>query len=67
MKEQKETARPRGADSAKVIKVIEVKARIGKGTPENPFRFVTEYWSLEGEHLTTIDPEYPDSCPVRKD
>lgn len=33
MEDIKKTVRHRGADSAKVISVIEVKARAGKGTP----------------------------------
>jgi len=63
MTDSKGAFRHRGADSAKVISVIEVKARAGKGTPTDPNRFITEYWTLEGERLATVDSEFPDSLP----
>lgn len=63
MEDIKKTVRHRGADSAKVISVIEVKARAGKGTPTDPYRFITEYWTLDGERLATVDSEFPDSLP----
>ena len=47
---------PRGVDSAKVILVIETKSARGAGTPEQPTRLVTEYWSLEGIKLAEYDP-----------
>lgn len=47
---------PRGVDSAKVIEVIETKSARGAGTPAQPARIVTEYWSLSGEKLAEFDP-----------
>jgi hypothetical protein len=47
---------PRGVDSAKVISVIETKSARGAGTPAQPTRLVTEYWSLEGIKLAEYDP-----------
>lgn len=55
---KKETARPRGTDSARVIQVIETKALCGAGTEEDPCRWLTQYWSLEGELLAERDPHY---------
>lgn len=56
MQEQKETARPRGTDSARVIQVIETRAIKGIGTPEDPVREVVQYWSFDGEKLAERDP-----------
>ena len=56
MNEEKRTARPRGTDSARVIQVIETKARVGRGTEQDPNRVVTQYWSFEGELLAFDDP-----------
>lgn len=53
MFEPKETARPRGTDSAKVLQVIETKALEGNGTSEDPCRITTQYWSLDGKLLAT--------------
>ncbi len=49
-------ARTMGVNSARVIKVIEVITRAGKGTQEDPNRLVTQYWSLDGKLLATVDP-----------
>jgi hypothetical protein len=54
--EEEEFLFPRGVDSAKVILVIETKSARGAGTPEQPTRLVTEYWSLEGIKLAEYDP-----------
>ncbi len=43
-------------NSARVIWVIETKATRGSGNPENPFRQVTEFWSLDGKKLAESDP-----------
>lgn len=48
---QKETARPRGTDSAKIITVIETRALEGIGTRQDPVRVVVQYWSLKGKLL----------------
>lgn len=45
------TVRPRGTDSVRIISVVEVTTTVGDGTPGNPMRMVTEYWSLSGERL----------------
>lgn len=50
-----ETARPRGTDSAKVIQVIQTKGLIGKGTKEDPARFIYQYWDFEGKLLAEYD------------
>ncbi len=49
-------ARPRGTDSAEVIKVIKTTALRGVGTKEDMSRIVTQYWSLEGNFLAENDP-----------
>ena len=46
---------PHGVDSARVIQVIETKTARGSGTPDDPVRQVTEYWSLDGEKLAKND------------
>ena len=49
--------------SARVVKVIEVKASAGSGTAEDPKRIITEYWSADGKLLAVNDPElliFPD-------
>jgi hypothetical protein len=51
-----ETARPRGADSAKLIYAIETKALRGLGTEEDPVRIVTQYWDMRGKLLAENDP-----------
>lgn len=56
MQMEKETARPRGTDSARVIQVIETKALCGAGTDEDPCRCITQYWSMEGDLLAESDP-----------
>ena len=49
-------ARPRGTDSAEVIKVIKTTALRGTGTKEDMSRIVTQYWSLDGNFLAENDP-----------
>lgn len=44
-----------GVDSARVIQVIETKTARGSGTPDQPVRQITEYWSLDGEKLAEND------------
>lgn len=56
MDKQKETARPRGTDSARVIQVVETRAIMGAGTQEDPVREVVQYWSFDGEKLAERDP-----------
>lgn len=43
--------------NAKIIKVIVTDLELrGKGTPEEPYRRVTQYWSLDGKLLCESDP-----------
>ena len=49
--EKRNVARPRGTDSAEVIKVIKTVGLEGSGTPDDPCRLQTKYWSLNGELL----------------
>lgn len=44
-----------GTKSAKVIQVIETKAKRGLGTEKDPVRDVTQYWDLDGEFLAEAD------------
>ena len=50
-----ETARPRGTDKAKVIKVIQTTSLIGRGTKEDPVRFTYQYWDFKGNLLAKND------------
>ena len=56
MEGPKNTVRPNGTNSAKVIQVIETKSNRGKGTPDDLCRRVVQYWSLEGKLLAENDP-----------
>ncbi|MCB6310063.1 hypothetical protein LI216_10095 [Mediterraneibacter glycyrrhizinilyticus] len=47
--------RPEGTKSAKVIQVIEAKAKRGLGTEKDPVRVVTQYWDFEGNFLAEMD------------
>lgn len=49
--EEKSTARPRGTDSAKVIRVIVTEALEGYGTDDDPCFMQKRYWGLDGELL----------------
>lgn len=50
-----ETARPRGTDNAKIIKLIQTKSLIGRGTKEDPARFIYQYWDFKGNLLASHD------------
>lgn len=50
-----ETARPRGTDKAKVIKVIQTKSLLGLGTEEDPARYIYQYWDFKGNLLASHD------------
>lgn len=50
------TTIPSGCNSAKIRKVIETKAVRGLGTGANPYRTVTQYWSMNGLFLAEYDP-----------
>ena len=47
-----------GANSAKVIQVIETTAKRGLGTEKDPVRIVTQYWDLNGQFLAESDVEH---------
>lgn len=47
--------RPDGVKSAKVIRVIETKAKRGLGTEKDPVRDVTQYWDFDGNFLAEMD------------
>lgn len=49
-------SRPKGTDSAKVIKVIETQSLRGSGTKEDNCRVVTQYWDFDGNLLAENDP-----------
>nr|DAT32067.1 MAG TPA: hypothetical protein [Caudoviricetes sp.] len=50
--------RPDGVKSAKVIQVIETKAKRGLGTEKDPVRNVVQYWDLEGNFLAEMDTQF---------
>ena len=50
--------RPNGTNSARIIKVIETKAKRGLGTEKDPVREVTQYWDLDGKFLAEMDTEF---------
>lgn len=41
----------RGCDGAKIEQVIVTRALKGSGTESDPYREVTQYWTLDGEFL----------------
>lgn len=41
---------------AKVVSVVQVEAKIGTGTKEDPVRNVIQYWDIEGNLLAERDP-----------
>lgn len=47
--------RAEGTKKAKVIAVIETKAKKGSGVEKDPIREVTQYWDLNGHFLAEID------------
>ena len=49
--DNKETARPRGADGARLMTVIETTAIAGRGTADDPVHELHQYWSLDGKLL----------------
>lgn len=51
MDDKKNTARPRGTDSAEVISVIVTEALVGSGTDKDPCRIQRQFWSLDGTLL----------------
>lgn len=51
-----QTARPRGTDNARVIRVIETKSLLGRGTADDPSRILRQYWDFNGKLLASSDP-----------
>lgn len=41
----------RGTDAARVITLIRTTALKGKGIPDDPYREVYKYWTLDGRFL----------------
>ena len=50
-----DTVRPRGTDKVKVIKVIRTESIIGRGIPEDPVRYIYQYWDFKGNMLAKHD------------
>ena len=44
-----------GPNSAKIISVIEVKAKRGLGIEGDPVREITQYWDADGNYLAERD------------
>jgi len=44
----------------KVLQVIEARHLQGTGTPEDPYRWVMTYYSMDGEVLAEKDTHTPD-------
>ena len=66
MENNKNTVRPRGTDSARVIQVIETKSIRGTGSEIDICREVIQYWDLEGKLLAEDDPVMKDVRPRAK-
>lgn len=47
--------RPRGTDKAEVVKVIKTTSLLGQGIPEDPVRYIYQYWDFEGNLLAKHD------------
>lgn len=56
MENNGKTVRPRGTDTARVIKVIETKTIRGAGTKDDICRIVIQYWDFKGNLLAEKDP-----------
>lgn len=55
MYEKRESVRPRGTDSAKIIQVIETHSLVGRGTESDPCRELIQYWDFDGKLLCNHD------------
>lgn len=53
---------PHPVEFAKVIQVIEIREVRGDGTPDDPVRVATSYWSMGGKQLAVYDPVRRDQC-----
>lgn len=56
--------RPKGADSARVIQVIETRAKRGLGIEKDPVREVVQYWDLDGNFLAEMDSDTRYLCDL---
>lgn len=65
--DEKKTARPRGTDSARVIRVIVTEALEGCGTKDDPCRTQKKYWSLDGKLLAVGVSEDDSAITMRAD
>lgn len=54
--DNKKAVRPRGTDSARVIRVIETRALKGSGTNNDPVRVVKQFWNFDGSLIAESDP-----------
>ncbi len=52
--------RPNGTKGARIIRVIETRAKRGLGIEKDPVRDVIQYWDLDGNFLAECDqdPQY---------
>lgn len=50
--------------TCKLIEVIQAYVTQGRGTPDNPYRTVTQFWSKDGELLAENDPHPSSSQSV---
>lgn len=50
-----EEFKPRGTDSARIIRVIETNALAGSGTEDDPYYISVQYWSFNGKLLAEKD------------
>lgn len=62
MEAKKSPPERRGTDRAEVIAVIMTKSLTGKGTDDDPYRIVRQYWALDGRLMWTDDST---ASPVR--
>ncbi len=52
---KRNTVRPRGTDSARLVTLIETKAIQGYGTADDPVRLKTQFWDFNGNLVAEID------------
>ena len=63
MEKEKAAPQERGAEkkrgnvNARVMEVIAVVTAVGSGTETDPKRYITEFWSVQGELLAVRDPQ----------
>lgn len=61
----KPIAGDRGCTNASEITVIQTHEIVGDGTPDNPTRRISKYWSMDGGLLASFDPLDSDERTVR--